>query len=407
DVFYLEGMIYTNTIKLSPGNHTIKSFVLKNDNGTPNDDTDDIIVKATPLIGSDYAGFVQNPLPFDFNVDAFYKAEVNIEILCFEAAEITDFGFAWFTVNEITVRELCFFGDFCTKYYNDYAGSLYEGQESGLRHDMPAIFKIDIYRNNNFLISYNNEEWLGEGAPLCVQYPDFENVTDNYNFVLSILVKAGMNFEYKVFHTWTTTDDGTLPNIGNDNVMDFVLGSCVPDADLILPPYMNLPANVTMTTGSTHSPGSLGTYFDITLSGIGAGYDIGNQTYGVFCADKNTSIVLNTTYNMDVYTSLYPDLLPGAFAAQKDVLDNINWLGNNLYRYDGHTWADIQDAVWMILGQISTSSTPFATQMASDAMLYGDGYIPPVGGWAAVLFVDPTADDYNKVLQLLFTLVDP
>ncbi|MCD6178585.1 MAG: hypothetical protein J7K39_01655 [Bacteroidales bacterium] len=244
DVFYLEGMIYTNTIKLSPGNHTIKSFVLKNDNGTPNDDTDDIIVKATPLIGSDYAGFVQNPLPFDFNVDAFYKAEVNIEILCFEAAEITDFGFAWFTVNEITVRELCFFGDFCTDDYMDYTNTLYGSQTYGVRHDMPAIFKIDIYRNNTFLISYNNEyhadgsDWFGEGAALCVQYPDFENVTDNYKFELWVKVLVGNSFEYKLFHTFTTTDAGQL-NSGADNILDFVIGDCVPDADLVLPAYYN------------------------------------------------------------------------------------------------------------------------------------------------------------------------
>jgi len=155
---------------------------------------------------------------------------------------------------------------------------------------------------------------------------------DIIDFVLSILVKEGTSFVYKEFHTWSTTDDGVLTDIGDDNVMDFVLGSCVPDADLILAPYMDLPASVTMTTGNS-TPGSKGTYFDVTLSGIGAGYDIQNGVWGVYCADKATTINLNTTYTMDVYTSLYPDLLPGAFAAQKDVLDNINWLGNNLYRY--------------------------------------------------------------------------
>jgi len=406
DVFYLEGIIYTNTIKLSPGTHEIQNFVLQNDNGTPDDDSDDTIVKATPLTGSTYAEFVQNSLPFNFDVDAFYKAEINIEILCFEAADITDFGFAWFAVDQITVRELCFFGDFCTKYYEDYAGSLYELQTGGLRHDMPAIFKIDVYKNDEFLISYNNEEWFGEGAALCVQYPDFDNVTDNFEFVLSILVKAGMNFEYKEFHTFTTTDDGTLANIGSDNVLDFVLGSCVPDADLILPPYMNLPISATIETGSV-VPGSLGTYFDVTLSDIGLGYDIQNGLYGIFCADNTTGISLNTTYGMNIYSSLYPEFVPDAFNIQKDILDNINWLGNNLYRYDGYTWEDIQDAVWMMMGQITTSSTPFATQMTADALAYGDGYLPPVGGWAAVLFIDPSADDNDRVLQILFILVDP
>jgi hypothetical protein len=407
DVFYLDGVIYTSTLKLTPGDHTVNSFVLKNDNGTPNDDSDDTIVKATPLAGSDYENFVQNPLPYTFGVDAFYKSEVNIEVLCFKPTDITSFGFAWFALNEITVREFAFFGDFCTKYYAEYAGSLYEQQSGGLRHDMPAIFKIDVYRNNNFLISYNNEANLGEGEPLMVQFPDYDNVVDNYDFVLSILVKVGMNFEYKEFYAWHTTDAQTLPNVGSDNVMDFVLGSCVPDADLILAPYMNLPATATMATGSS-VPGSLGTYFDVTLSNIGPGYDIQNGTVGVYCADKDTHIYLNHTYQMNIYSSLYPNVLPDAFNAQKDVLDNINWLGNHLADYPGYQWDDLQNAIWMLLNQESDDgSRPIATQMLADAIAYGDNYLPPVGGWAAVMFVDPTADDVNPVLQLLFTLVDP
>lgn len=233
DVFYLDGIIYTNTLKLSSGIHTISSFTLQNDAGTPADYSDDILVKATPLTGSDYAGFVQNSLPFNFDVDAFYKTEINIEILCYEAAEITDFGFAWFAVDQITVRELCFFGDICTEDYMDYTGTLYEDQRNGLQHDMPAIFKIDVYRNDDFVISYNNESYLGEGAVLCAQYPDFDNSTDEFKFELWVKVMVGSSFEYVLYHTFTTTDDSQL-NSGADGVLDFVIGDCVPDADLII-----------------------------------------------------------------------------------------------------------------------------------------------------------------------------
>ncbi|HAG17369.1 MAG TPA: hypothetical protein DCG69_12755 [Bacteroidales bacterium] len=412
-IIYLDGAIYTNTLKLAPGSHTISMFVLKNDNNTPNETSDDIEVLATPLTGANYASFVAHSLPFDFTVDAFMKTEVEIDVLCFEAADITDFGFAWFAVNKITVRELCFFGDFCTKYYEDYAGSLYAQQEYGLRHDMPAIFKIDVKRNGNPLVSYNNEAWLGEGAPLCVQYPDYDGVVDTYEFNLSILVKVGTLFQYKPFYTWTITDGGSLPNIGTDNVMDFVLGSCVPDADLILPPYMNLPIGATVRTGS-YSPGSLGTYFDVTLSNIGAGFDIQNGTYGVYCGDLQTSIYLSQTYNLNVFSSLYPAYVPAAFNLQKAVLDNINWLGNNLYRYPSYTYKDLQNAVWMLLGQLNETTdgglgvpTALSIKMKNDALAYGDGFLPPVGGYAAVLFISPDATSTSRVLQLLFTLVDP
>ncbi len=239
DVFYLDGQIYTNTLKLSPGNHVLKMFVLVNDGGSPDNPDGDIIVQAAPLSGNTYAHFVSSPLPFSFTVDAFIKSEIPVELLCYEASEYDNFGFAWFSVNEITVREFCFFGDFCTADYQQYTGSLYEYQRNGLQHDMPAIFSIDVYRNDQYLLSYSNEEWFGEGRPLCVQYPDYSNFTDHFKFVLKILVQEGSDFVYKEFYTWETTDAEALPNMGSDNIMDFVLGDCVPDADLVLPPYTN------------------------------------------------------------------------------------------------------------------------------------------------------------------------
>lgn len=237
DVFYLNEKIYTTTFKLAPGIHTISMFVLVNDGGTPDNPDGDVIVQATPLSGNTYANFISKPLPFDFTVSAFTKTEVPIEVLCYDAAEYENFGFAWFSLEEIVVREICFFGDFCTEDYLDYAGSLYEYQRNGLQHDMPAIFKIDVIRNGDTLITYSNADWLGEGRPLCVQYPDYSNFTDHFEFVLSILVKEGESFVYKQFYTWTSTDAEGLPDSGDDNIMDFVLGDCVPDADLILPPY--------------------------------------------------------------------------------------------------------------------------------------------------------------------------
>ncbi len=243
DVFYLNGVIYTNTLKLTPGVHVLNNFVLMNDSGTPGDLTDDIIVQGTPLIGSEYENFVEMPLPFEFTVDAFFKLEVNIEILCFVPNEYLSFGYAWFTVEEVLVRKVCFFGDVCTADYLNYEGSLYAQQSMGLRHDMPAIFKIEVWRTHDvdgepvtdFIKTYSNEEWLGEGAPLCVEYPDFKNVEDLIEFKLFILVNIDGVFDFVEYYTFSTMDAMPLEGIGEDNVMDFVLGNCVPDADVVIP----------------------------------------------------------------------------------------------------------------------------------------------------------------------------
>ena len=84
-VFYLDGNTYTQSIKLPVGVYSVTEFMLMDDNNTPDDMSDDIILKATPMAGSTYADFVSTPLNIDFTVEAFRKAEIQIEVLEFVA----------------------------------------------------------------------------------------------------------------------------------------------------------------------------------------------------------------------------------------------------------------------------------------------------------------------------------
>ncbi|RLD50758.1 MAG: hypothetical protein DRJ05_19235, partial [Bacteroidetes bacterium] len=144
------------------------------------------------------------------------------------------FGFNWFAMTEITVKEQVFFGDICVDDLTGYENSMYNGQANGIQLDMPAIFKIDVYRNGAFVISYSNEVWLGEGEPLKVRYPDHDNAADVFDFELSILVKEESDFVFKHYYTWTLNDDEMI-NAGDDGVVDFVLGDCIyGDTDLQL-----------------------------------------------------------------------------------------------------------------------------------------------------------------------------
>lgn len=429
DIFYLNGTMYTNTLKLDPGTFELTSFLLMN-YGDDNqfDGGDDVIVYASPDEGSLNSQIVQG-LPIEFTVGAFMKNEVNIEVLCFQEAFYTDFGFSWFTFDFTNVanNDLVFFGDFCTKYFEDYKGSFYEDQANGLRHDMPAIFQIEVFRTTvdvtrEFVGRYNNlyhednSPWFGVGAPLVVPSPDDPSIDEVFEFVLLIYVKVGNSFQIKEFARFTSNDAGGLNGItdkGGDGVYDFVLGSCVPDADIVLPPYMNLPETVTMAVGPALNPGTAGTYIDILLSDFGNGYDIiTDSTYGAFCGDLETGIE-TISYNVEVFSSLYPGTLVETHGYLK--FGEINWIGNNLYRFPDHTWQDIQNAVWMLIGQLPDDGTDggvgvpsqIAKDMKDAAIVSGVDYFPPVGGWAAVLFVSPEATPNNPVIQILFILVDP
>ncbi len=419
EVFYLGGTAYTQSIKLKPGTWTIEEFILYNDNMTPGNTSDDILVQGTPHQGADYSGAINNPLPFTTQVVAFEKNEIPIEILCFEETDFDEFGFSWFVVSQTAVREQVFFGDLCAKHPEDYNGSLYANQANGVQIDMPAIFKIKVYDNGVLGEVFDNEAWYGEGQPVKVSYVDKVGEVNHFRFELWILVQDGTNFTYKHFHTWEFDDDERIP-AGTDNVVDFVLGNCmIVDADLILAPYISLPATATYkatkwldsnwnTTPNTDN----GTYVDALISNVGgasSGYELYNGSWPSWCADKNTTIG-NQAYNMDVYSSLYPDQIP-AFARHTNVWPMVNWLMNHLDYYPMETTRDIQDiqdAIWILLNNYTGGSAE-AVQIAADASTYGAGYVPLPGGWAAVIFV-PAGTPANQAspdIQTMFIRVDP
>jgi len=414
DVFYIGDMPFTTTLKLSTGTHTLKEFTMWSDNNTPASLADDELLAAAPHSGSNFSAYVVTPLNIPFLIEPFAKVEFPIEVVCFEEDNYDDFGFQYFQINGVLLHEESFFGDLCAKNPDDYIGSLYEQQSTGLQYDMPAIFKIEVWRNGTIQQTFSNETWHGEGEPLTVRYGDYVLQTDAFEFKLYILVRKGSWFDYVYFYSWFTTDDQKLPQ-GSDGVVEFALGNCVPDADVILPPWINLPNTCTYKIIGAYAPGSKGGYVDAQLSNIPSGYELYNGVEASWCADHQTNISTGTTYNMSVYSSLYQNQLP-AFA-QSPKWEKINWLMNHLDWYPGYQWYDVQGAIWLFdnppwNGQAHSgvpALTPMMQQMHNDASNYGSGYKVLPGGWACIVFIPagtpPNAT--NATVQTMFTKVDP
>jgi len=407
-IYNVEGEYLTQVVKLPAGDYTLTSFLVYNDNGTAENEDDDILIKASPEPNSQYWDLMTNKLDLPFTVDAFYKKQITVDVLCFEDLFYEEFGFTWFNFNDVKIERQCFFGDICTDCYEDYAGSLYEGQVNGIQMDMPAIFEIRMFRDgaNEAFRVFNNEDWLGEGQCLEVYWPNQLNVDEEFTFELWVLLPSGDTFEYRHIHTWTFMDDDS-PATGEDGVTDFILGSCSYDgADYEFPMWVNLPqSEFTVTTGTTN-PGSMGTYFDITLSGIGAGYDIQNQMYGVWCGDKDQTIYLGQTYTMTAISSL-STVLPDNLTLTAEQITQMNFFYNNIedlipgfdYNNPSAHWEDIQNTFWAIAGDITPTGN--AAVYYAYVMENYEGYKVPPGGWAAIIFWD------NPSVQLVFTVVDP
>ena len=413
-VFYISGIAWTNPIKLTTGTHTLSEFLVYSDNQTPNDATDDVLLSAVPHTGSTYAGFVTSPLDQTFTISTDKKNEINLQVVTYTAKTFSNFGFVYYKLSEINVKQLFFFADFCIKNKADYNGSQYANQSDwsskvGPFVDAPAIMKIEVWRNGVLQNTFSNS---AQGEKLSVNYADYAGITDNYELKLFILVKQGTAFNYVYFKSWTFADNSNIAE-GSDGVIDGVLGNCYDPSDapdFILAPWTNLPSTLTYKITSTTS--TLGGYVDALLSNIGAGYELANGTYASNCADPKTTINVGQTYNMDVYSSLYPDKLP--LFAQSQKWDKINWLYNHLDWYPGYKWYDIQAVVWLYGGWDGKANgtvpatTAIGAKMKADADNYGSGYKVPTGGYACAILVPagtlPTAT--TATIQTVFVKVN-
>lgn len=414
---------FSNSIKLNTGSHTINEFLVYSNNNTPIDSTDDVLLSATPHTTTAFASYVTTPLTYNFNVATDQKTSTNVDVVCFTPQNFTKFGFEYFSLTEINIRQLWFFGDFCVKSKLDYLGSAYNQQTNWGNPndpsyiDAPTIAKVEVYRNQVLQNTFANSD---QGEKISVTYGDIKNQVDVFELKLYILVKQGTQFNYVLFKSFSFNDVSNIPQ-GNDGVIDYVLGNCYdPQSppDLILAPYMNLPqtAKYTITAWNpSHVINGLQGYVDATLANIGSGYDIHNGTYASNCADHGATIIVGLDYNMDVYSSLYQEKLP--VFAQSSKWNKINWLFNNLDRYPNYHWYDIQGVIWLYDTNPWDGSatygmpalTSLSSQMKADADVYGVNYVPSPSGWAAVIFV-PMGTLHNAptaTIQTMFIQIDP
>ncbi|MCD6346799.1 MAG: hypothetical protein J7L96_05195, partial [Bacteroidales bacterium] len=251
DIVRVNGELFSATIKLAPGSYILEEFFLMKQG-----DPDDILVSATPHAGSTYGELIVNPVSIPFEVTAFGKVEVSVDVICYDEAEFESFGFMWFKVNVVHIHEGLFFGDHCSEEYGDYAGSIYGDNP---KYDMAAIFKVDLWLNdddnpdyevhfgtfNNFEDEDGNPIYVADmnGSsvpPLSVTYIDRPDVADNYMLVISVYQKNGDVFEYMPGNPWYFTDDiseltqpdpttGSTVTItpGDDGIYDFISGPCI------------------------------------------------------------------------------------------------------------------------------------------------------------------------------------
>jgi len=422
------GDLLTQVVKLDTGNYKLTSFYVYNDNGTPNNSSDDVLVRAAPKPNSEYWSLMKNKLNLDVHIEAFKKISFEIDVLCYEDLYYHAFGFTWLDINDLTLRKICVFGDVCTGKLSDFEGSLYELQTNGLQMDMPAIFQAELYKEGVLQKTFSNADssWVGEGECLEIHWADDIDLLEHFTLVLKVLLPYGNGFSYRVVDSIPFTDGGTELILGPDSVLDFTVGNCnIGGADYVYPAWINIPdtsVHFTMTLESQFGPSTFGTYVGCVFSGIPSGYDIWDTAYAGWCADSAHHIIVGTTYDAHFINSTQP--IPAGFKLSQSKVNLLNWLINHLPDYfpginldnfkdatngfdytavkSGESvpnWKIIQRAIWGITDGLPV--TNLAHQIDVDAQLQGGVYQPLPGEYAAV-FVD-----VGGSIQMQLLLIDP
>ena len=188
----------TQVIKLMAGTYTLEAFKVY--------DVNDVMIWATPADGSYYADLwnIQG-VSFDFDVTAFTKTKVDVDVLCWEEYAYDDFGFNWFDFQKVTIKTICFFGDICTPEYEAWGE---------LQYDFVANYRIEIMDGTMMVASDSTYNWKDIAAPLCIEYPEFgDRVDETYTVNFFLMTPDG---EIGPATLTLNADTGVLMIDGND-----------------------------------------------------------------------------------------------------------------------------------------------------------------------------------------------
>lgn len=153
------------------------------------------------------------------------------------------------------------------------------------------------------------------------------------------------------------------------------------------------PVNVAVKSGTV-------SFFDMTLSGVPAGYSVGNKTYRAWCVDRFAEV--GPLDNGAAHTAVLLDVFGGGLPTHyADVpWDKVLYILNHKVG----TLDDVQHAIWYYTDGISPDTTlaPLAPQMIADAEANGSGFVPSGAQVSAALvsWVSPNPAVQGNIIEV-------
>lgn len=126
------------------------------------------------------------------------------------------------------------------------------------------------------------------------------------------------------------------------------------------------------------------TFFEISLSGVPAGYSVANKTYGAWCVDRYNDF--DPSADGGLHSGYLLDVMAGGLPAQyQDVpWDKINYLLN----HKRGTVDDVQNAIWFFTDGITPEpALTVAHELIAETEANGSGFVPGPNQLSAALIV--------------------
>lgn len=382
----------TEVMQLVEGTYTVNSFEVFDADGNP--------IYSAPEVGSPEEANGLIAVPFTFELNAFEKTKVNVDVVCWHEFSYQPLAWGWFELNYYQKKTLAFFGDVCSKFYKEFGADGY---------DFVAAIRVEIYNNGVLVASgqnYEDGEFVGEnGAPLTVEYLDnLQLDEEDMTFSLYLETPTGeiQLVDMAPFDDGAWSDEeGDGGFGGKDGVWTFSVGNCGTHAEEgSFPAYLPLPSEVAFTLLADN--GDVTGRYTATATPINGSQQglMPNGTFKTWCVDEETTIHYNVTYNANVYSLLnFPQSNDQRMVKINNVKGKLHWIINHIDELvaAGYNKVDIQKMIWHLVNPNKyTAYDSYTSSIPS--------YEPKVGDYALVV-IDPYNND--GPVQAFGVRIDP
>lgn len=140
-------------------------------------------------------------------------------------------------------------------------------------------------------------------------------------------------------------------------------------------------------------------YWKTVLYNVPDGYIVDDGEYVGWCVEQDHYIYGGQEYTVEVYSSYDPNMPD--YAVDPD-WDMVNYILN----HKQGTKVDVQNAIWYFVNGGTYPAPGYGRDMVDEALLYGEGYIPPAGSTVAIIVDIIYPDTLGGRSQLTIIEVD-